>query len=971
MASENPPRKVLTPKKEDAVDASTQKFEKVTLTGAKAAKIGDDAFFALQSYVRQTGTQFLDISTVWQKALQLHLGIRSDAAKLDRLKGAERIALENKLRADLAELRGPIEEHVRVVAESKVRSSTEGIAEYQTLQGMKVRESTLRAELERKNVEARQNLTGVSKRRVEERVAELEQELRSIEELRHNLEKPPERAERLASLEPSAVKAELEEAVAAMESYEGEPHYPVPARSGEAVLTPAQKPEPAMESYIGDPNYPVPALSGELVLTPAQKRMAANQGPMLLEDRQLVAEGQVPTVIPLNVTQEGVILNEVTSKTNPEISPLEQHRLTMTAAGDAYFAALKELKRKGLTANDAVPEVEQYYALKHLYDAARSEYYRESIALGADLPTLQKEVFFDVNARETETKVAALSERKQGTFTRALSAYGGINKSLEKKYGKIGAIAIRTAATTVLVTTAFAATGGLSTLAALGYGGARGVKALITSLIYAGNIELVGGVGGMLAKGSIEKAQSKLKAFDSSIGTSLNAGDIADVDAQRRVLADKASGDYASRRIAVAKVLISMGVGAGLAQALTENLPPGVVTDAPVKPVDTAPPMGADTAVLPDTTKPAVAQPEAPTALPVETSPAPETPALPAPAVPEGLDDMSAVVDEIHEVTAKRGDGAIRMLDRLHDDLVAKGITPNSPGISAEMKAVLEADTPAEVAELAKKLGFYDPDNVNESAVITRGASLKFEDGKLVLTQAGGTPQVVSESSKYTGAFDANNPRPTPVERTETVSTRDTQTAIPSTRVTPELTVSSADASYDTDPRYSQEEVRARVLAQREPIAPEPQAQPSAAADAAPSVERVPEPIVQEEPQDVQSTNPESVINKNGVEVNSTRAAVYADRNGIVIVHGGTVAERAAEAARYLVENPKAEIYYDSSSVNPVTGQVEPHLSRLKALPNGSLPLTAVDERDVLGADMRGRRLPAVDDLYRKIVDYP
>lgn len=432
--------------------------------------------------------------------------------------------------------------------------------------------------------------------------------------------------------------------------------------------------------------------------------------------------------------------------TSPAATELESARAIMNAAGEAYFAAYKEIHKKGLANADAGPEKEALAELKRTYDATRAAYYRDSLKQGADWGTLQKEVLFNSVARETELKIEGLSEKQRGSLMKAVEWYGGMNRGLETRFGRNGARLLRAAVSGVIA--AGATAGGVGILAAAGYGTWRAAKAYLGFVAGGAVAETAGTFFKSRAMKSADAARARLGMAGGALGNELSVDEIERMDAQRRKLSYDASEARVARKVALGKALVALGFGGVLSIALAEGVveadiksPGGPSTTGPVA---EQPPVPPEVSVTPEP----LATP------PVETpAPTPETSLTPAP-VPEGLDDMNAVVDEIHEVTAKRGDGAIRMLDRLHDDLVAKGITPDSPGISPEMKAVLEADTPAEVAELAKKLGFYDPENVNESAVISRGASLKFEDGKLVFTQTGGQPQVLGTDTPYTGAFN-------------------------------------------------------------------------------------------------------------------------------------------------------------------------------------------------------------------------
>lgn len=418
---------------------------------------------------------------------------------------------------------------------------------------------------------------------------------------------------------------------------------------------------------------------------------------------------------------------------------IESERAIMHAAGEAYFAAYKALHVNGLGRADTGPEVELLAELKRTYDATRAAYYRDSLKEGADFSALQKEVLLDSIERETQLKVESLSEKQRGTVMKAVEWYGGMNRGLEARLGKTGGRAVRALAGGALVFGGFSVFGGAGTLAAAGYGSWRAAKAFLASSVGGAAAEAAGKWFRGFAEKSADAARARLGMKGAAPGADLSIDAIERIDAQRRKLSYDASEAAIARKVALGKALVALGFGAGLSAWLSD-----AVVEADVKtPVTVIP-----------------AEPIAPqvSAAAVESVPAPAEVVPSAAPVPQGLDDMNAVVDEIHEVTAKSGDGAIRMLDRLHDDLVAKGITSDTPGISPEMKAVLEADTPTEVAELAQKLGFYDPTSVNESAVIGRGASLKFEDGKLLFTQAGGQPQMVSADTPFTGTFNDTSP---------------------------------------------------------------------------------------------------------------------------------------------------------------------------------------------------------------------
>ncbi|MBP6860006.1 MAG: hypothetical protein KBC38_00375 [Candidatus Pacebacteria bacterium] len=131
----------------------------------------------------------------------------------------------------------------------------------------------------------------------------------------------------------------------------------------------------------------------------------------------------------------------------------------------------------------------------------------------------------------------------------------------------------------------------------------------------------------------------------------------------------------------------------------------------------------------------------------------------------EGLDDMRAVAAEVRgtstEYVARSGDGGIKLVEGLQQQLAREGITETTPGISAMTREIASADTNAEAEAVAKKYGLYKPGVTDESAAIGKEARIRIDGEKLVLTDAKGEAVFIDEKNPYSGKmFDSNPPPP-------------------------------------------------------------------------------------------------------------------------------------------------------------------------------------------------------------------
>lgn len=131
----------------------------------------------------------------------------------------------------------------------------------------------------------------------------------------------------------------------------------------------------------------------------------------------------------------------------------------------------------------------------------------------------------------------------------------------------------------------------------------------------------------------------------------------------------------------------------------------------------------------------------------------------------EGLDDMRAVTAEVRgtstEYVARSGDGGIKLVEGLQQQLAREGITETTPGISEMTREIAAADTNAEAEAVAKKYGLYKPGVTDESAAIGKEARIRIDGDKLVLTDAKGEAVFIDEKNPYSGRmFDSNPPPP-------------------------------------------------------------------------------------------------------------------------------------------------------------------------------------------------------------------
>lgn len=95
----------------------------------------------------------------------------------------------------------------------------------------------------------------------------------------------------------------------------------------------------------------------------------------------------------------------------------------------------------------------------------------------------------------------------------------------------------------------------------------------------------------------------------------------------------------------------------------------------------------------------------------------------------ESPEPIDSPVAEAVQVTAERGDGAIKMFEHLREELLAK--YPDFDQAPSEVKEFLSLDSEA----LAMKYGFYNPGTAQESAIIALGSTLELRpDGSLVFT---------------------------------------------------------------------------------------------------------------------------------------------------------------------------------------------------------------------------------------------
>ncbi len=590
------------------------------------------------------------------------------------------------------------------------------------------------------------------------------------------------------------------------------------------------------------------------------------------------------------------------------------------------------------------------------------------------------EVIRPATEKLLQARVEALGEKGQNVFEKSISYFSRGNKQLEEKVGVLGARVIRAGVGAIAITVPAALIGSFGAagiMAIAGYGSYRFMKSLTVS-----SIGVIAGesLGKMYEKfrgrSVLEAAQESLKTAGRT-GGSLTADDLHAFDKTRAKLKTRSSEQNLAQKRAIIKAFTAFGFGAGASAALAEySSIQEVFTAAGYTPDTAETRVTSASAVAPETSaSPSIsldpekgfkssydkATEEMNAAIheQLKVDATPVTSASPAMSTPEVVPEASLKVPEspaatvtpeaasaVPEASTPAGDrlkieigGNIDSADQMWR--AAQRALASSAGTdSALIQHILNTDP----HKLSIEYGFAGP---NQSAWMHDGDQLKISDtGEVMFVPKNGEPITlarVTPAGEYTNVQQYEGPR---------------QTHIPEA----EKPVESVAPVAPTGPAVPEPVAPPAAPPPPEPVAPPvaevPAAAPASIPDTSSAAEAAPE---TEQPA---VTTPEATPNMHGLVIEQQTSHVYADKEGHLIIHGGEMKDRFTLASDYVMKNPNAHVYFDSSETDPITGQVRVHLSH--AYWNEATKSVQIWNESV-DPSIKGWAVPTADALYRKV----
>lgn len=688
----------INPASEKAREQKKQEFKP-----AEFRKFVNRRVDALKEEIYARGLAPSEVSKTW---LPIRLGLDGVEKKLLAYREisdpAERARLENEIRSDFAQIEGEKFDNLYENTQEKMRQKPRSKGE-------------VRPELPKNFDSVLKNAASAEAREFREReldtIANLRAQIQYLEEKSKpgrsalktdyeerivNLEKELRRHERLAKGElPAGTRS-------------GKP----PEKAEAERVTDVQKSTPLpTESKPEDIDY-----GAKLDLEFPKVNAAQPGSPETPTAPETVAEGK--TALRRSVGELQDLL--------AERAGVKGERDAMNAAGQKYFEAYKELHREGVEKSRNIGAVvmrERAKKLEEEYGRARIAYaerlkgsMEERIAnkhLGPeksralqeryDRAIRAKAIFNEVIRPSTELKnrarVEGLNEKGQGAFVRAFAWFGAKNKELEERFGKTGAIAIRTLISAAAVTVPAGLLGAFGTagiMAIAGYGAIRAGRAFGSALLGSGISEGIFGAHERLSgRAKRENARAQLETEGKGILSGFTEEQLASIDANRERLEKEGDEAGAMRKKAIIKALTSLGIGGlsyGLAELSSLHDAAGVIT---------------------------------------------QTPGL-RPSIPQdhGMTDAQTLPkapSPVESVSADHGDGGIRLLKHLHAKLEHDGVASDKPALARLYNTDPE--------KLAKQLGLYKPGAAGglENIEVPKGSTLAYtSSGEVVLTLKGG-----------------------------------------------------------------------------------------------------------------------------------------------------------------------------------------------------------------------------------------
>lgn len=492
-----------------------------------------------------------------------------------------------------------------------------------------------------------------------------------------------------------------------------------------------------------------------------------------------------------------------------------------------------------------------------------------------------------------EARKEALGDKKKDVLEKGLAVIAKSNAELEKRFGKYGALAIRTAIFALPAAIGVGAGAGVAAL--IGFGTVKISRALISFAAGASAGKIAGEIyKKAIGEGAQVAAQRNLR-FGGSMGN-FRGKSAKDLEKQLDALVSRADPATLEMKKNLVSIFVAAGVGFSSAMALSELVPADVATETLAK--DT--PGSTDSSSV---STESVAAPEAAT---------PVAEAITGKG--EGFNHLFTGISTAHieNPSAVANYLANTPATKLSIDVGAFSGTESAvlePGdrLFLDEKQNLFFERPGQPAQLLMENDASAPEGVKVHKL--DGLSMKeFGVSGSTTLEIPATPAEPIPYQEYIGASGGEVEAPVAV--TEIPEAAAVETPAAPTETIPEEVAVPAETSQEP-PQAVSEQVPS--VSEQAPEAPVEQPVDPESVPAAPGNPRA--------PWEFAGVQSEPFVNPQGLEINPKEATGFTDPKGNIFVYGGTYAEAQTLAESYARSNPGVLISYEG---NPIITPQEP-----------------------------------------------